>query len=328
VSVLRAQARALFGTLPSVVPPKTLPITDERVLLGRTLYHDARLSNNQDLSCASCHALDGFGVDTRAEAVQHGTSFGHKKQFGDRNAPSVFNAALHAAQFWDGRAADLEAQAKGPVLNPVEMAMPDEASVVKTLKSIPGYGALFAAAFPEQADAITYDNAAIAIGAFERKLMTPAPLDQWLAGDDTALTGLQRKGLSTFISRGCIACHNGPGLGGGTYQKLGLIKPYPTKDEGRFAVTHQEADRFFFKVPSLRNVTKTGPYFHDGSIKTVDQAVRVMFEFQTAVGKLADEDLAAVVSFLDALTGVPAAELVEKPAMPPSGDDTPAPDPS
>lgn len=324
-SELRTKAKALFGMLPEFVEHKAKPITDAKVALGRVLYHDPRLSKGQELSCASCHALDGFGVDTRPESLEKGTSLGHKKQFGDRNAPSVFNAALHVAQFWDGRAEDVEAQAKGPVLNPVEMAMPDENTVVKTLKSIPGYEPLFKSAFPDDKEPITYDNMAAAIGAFERKLVTLSPFDKFLTGDDAALTEAQLAGLSTFIDHGCIACHNGPGIGGGMYQKLGLLKPYDTKDEGRYKHTNKDTDRFFFKVPSLRNVAKTAPYFHDGSIKTLEQAVAVMSEYQTPAGKLPEDKVKQVVAFLESMTGSAPAALIAKPEIPASGPKTPKP---
>jgi len=322
---LRAKAGALFGKLPSVAESKERPLSDPRVALGRVLYSDPRFSKNQQLSCASCHALDGFGIDTRPEAMAKGTSFGHTQAFGDRNSPSVFNAAIQLAQFWDGRAADVEAQAKGPVLNPVEMGMPDDASVVAVLKSIPGYEPMFKAAFPEAADPITYDNMATAIGAFERKLMTTDAFDKFLDGQDAALTAEQQQGLDTFISAGCIACHAGPGFGGSMYQKLGLLKPYPTKDEGRFRATGVEADKFFFKVPSLRNVAKTAPYFHDGSIKTLPEVVAIMSEHQTPGGKLPPEKIASVVAFLEALTGTPDPALLAKPELPESGPKTPKP---
>lgn len=325
---LRTKAKALFGTLPSVVEHKDRPITDARVALGRTLYYDHRLSKNQDLSCNSCHALDAFGIDPRHEAVDKGTSLGHKLQFGDRNSPTVYNAALHVAQFWDGRAVDVEEQAKGPILNPVEMAMPDEASAVKVVKSIPGYEPMFKEAFPDDKDPITFDNIAVAIGAFERKLVTPSPFDKWLEGDDSALTEEQLAGLDTFINTGCAACHNGPAIGGGMYQKLGLIKPYPTKDEGRFQATQQEADKFFFKVPSLRNIAKTGPYFHDGSIKKLEDAVRIMAEYQTPAGAIGDDKVKSIVTFLEALTGTVPADYIAKPELPPNGPKTPGPDPS
>ncbi len=325
---LREKAKALFGTLPAVAEHKDRPITEEKVALGRVLYHETRISKNHDLSCATCHALDAFGIDSRPDAVQKGTSAGHKGAFGDRNTPTVFNAAIQVAQFWDGREPDVEAQAKGPVLNPVEMAMADDISVVGVLESIPGYAPLFKAAFPDAAKPITYDNFGAAIGAFERKLMTPGPIDAFLAGKDDALTEQQLRGLDTFITGGCIACHSGPGFGGSMFQKLGLIKPYPTKDEGRFKVTKNEADKYFFKVPTLRNVAKTAPYFHDGSVKTLAEAVAIMSEHQTATGRLPDDKIADVVAFLGALTGEPDPSLIKVPELPESGPKTPKPDPN
>jgi cytochrome c peroxidase len=181
VDSVRAPAQAIFGSLPENAADEAHPMTEARVELGRILYYDPRLSKNQDISCNSCHRLDGFGVDGEA------TSPGHRGQRGNRNSPTSLNAALHVAQFWDGREPDVEAQAKGPVLNPVEMAMPSEAAVVAVLQSIPGYAPLFAAAFPDQTEAISYDNMAVAIGAFERGLLTPAPFDAFMAGDDAAI---------------------------------------------------------------------------------------------------------------------------------------------
>jgi cytochrome c peroxidase len=236
----------------------------------------------------------------------------------------VYNAALHIAQFWDGRAADVEEQAKGPVLNPVEMAMPSPADVVVVLKSIPGYAPLFAAAFPGEPDPITFDNMALAIAAFERRLMTPGPFDKFLEGDDAALTPAQRAGLQTFIATGCITCHNGATVGGRMFQKLGLVEPYPTQDVGREKVTGNEADRFVFKVASLRNVAKTGPWFMDGSITDLNQAIRLMARHQ--LGKqLTDPDVASIRAFLESLTGTPDASYIAKPELPPSGPSTPAP---
>jgi cytochrome c peroxidase len=287
------------------------------------------LSRGQELSCASCHDLSAYGADSRPEAIEKGRSFGHRKQFGERNSPSTYNAALHIAQFWDGRASDVEEQAKGPILNPVEMTMADEKSVVAVLKSIPGYLPLFKAAFPDAADPISYDSMAQAIGAYERTLVTPGRFDKFLAGDDNALSKTELEGLSTFIDSGCIACHTGSTFGGGLFQKLGLLKPYATNDVGRMAVTGKEQDKHFFKVPSLRNVAKTAPYFHDGSIKTLPEAVRIMSEYQTATGKLPDEKVALIVAFLESLTGdLPGQETIGKPQVPPNGPKTPAPDPN
>ncbi|MFZ1625686.1 MAG: cytochrome c peroxidase, partial [Gammaproteobacteria bacterium] len=243
------------------------------------------------------------------------TSSGDKGQLGGRNSPTTYNAALHIAQFWDGRAADVEAQAKGPILNPVEMAMPDAATVVKTLKAIPGYAELFAAAFPDDKDPINYDNLGKAIGAFERKLVTPAPFDRFIAGDLTALNEAQLTGFNTFVDSGCASCHNGVGAGGGMYQKLGLVKPFATTDTGREEATHNEADKFFFKVPSLRNIEKTGPYFHDGKVATLEDAIRLMAEHQ--LGRtLTDQQISEIRAFLSSLTGTLPTELIAVPALP------------
>ena len=320
---LRTKASAMFGALPDQMPSPEHPITAPRVELGRMLYFDARLSKGQELSCNSCHDLTAYGVDARPEAVEKGTSFGHKATFGDRNSPTVYNAALHIAQFWDGRAKDVEEQAKGPILNPVEMAMPDDAGVLKVLKSIPAYKPAFAAAFPDDKDPITYDNVGSAIGAFERTLVTPAPFDAFVGGDEKALTAKQLAGLDAFISSGCMACHMGPAFGGSMFQKLGLVKPYETKDEGRAKVTGKEADKNVFKVPSLRNVAKTAPYFHDGSIKTLPEAVQIMAEHQTPSGPLSDQKVENIVAFLDSLTGELPKEKIAAPELPPSGPKTP-----
>jgi len=322
---LITKAKAMFGALPTVMESPSHPITDAKVALGRQLYFEKRLSKNHDISCNTCHALDGYGVDTRPDSK---TSRGHNGQYGGRSSPSVYNAALHVAQFWDGRAADVEAQAKGPILNPVEMAMPNEAAVIAVLKSIPDYAPMFAAAFPGAADAITYDNLAEAIGAFERKLVTPAPFDRFIGGDATALNDQAQAGLSLFIDAGCIACHMGVGLGGALYQKLGLLKPYPSQDQGRFDVTKNEADRFFFKVPSLRNIEHTAPYLHDGSIPTLEQAVVMMAEYQTPKGTLSAIETAQLVAFLSSLTGQAPADYIREPAALASGPTTPKPDPN
>ncbi len=317
----RATARALFGDLPPAVPRAGEALAEPLTDLGRMLYYDPRLSKNHDISCNSCHRLDAFGVDGEP------TSPGHRGQRGDRNSPTVYNAALHVAQFWDGRAADVEAQAEGPVTNPVEMAMPDEATVVSVLRSIPGYAPLFAAAFPGESDPITYENMARAIGAFERRLITPAPFDAWKAGDDGALSADAKQGFDVFVAKGCPSCHAGPGVGGALYRKLGLVEPYETEDYGRENVTGDVADRHVFKVPSLRNVAKTGPYFHDGSIGSLEEAVRRMGSHQLGMD-LSDAEISSIVAFLEALTGTVDPAYIAAPELPASGPDTPAPDPS
>jgi cytochrome c peroxidase len=235
--VLRERAGAIIGVLPDGATNPFNPVTDAKIELGRILYFDPRLSKNQEVSCNSCHDLANAGVDGEA------TSPGHRGQRGDRNSPTVYNAALHVAQFWDGRAADVEEQAKGPVLNPVEMAMASEADVVSVLASIPGYAPLFAAAFPGELDPITFDNMARAIGAFERRLITSDRLDAFLSGQDSALDADELAGLEEFLDAGCVTCHMGPTIGGTLYRKLGLVSPFQTDDPGRLNVTKDEADR-------------------------------------------------------------------------------------
>jgi len=306
---LQQRARAVFGTLTAVAESKDNPITEAKITLGRTLYFDPRLSASNTISCNSCHQLDRFGVDGEP------TSPGHKGERGERNSPTVYNAAFHFVQFWDGRAATIEEQAKGPILNPVEMGMSGDVAVIDKLRAIPGYQPLFAAAFPNQPQPITYDNIALAIGAFERKLVTPAPFDRYLAGDTGALTEQQQLGLAKFMDNGCIICHTGPLLGGSMYQKLGLVKPYPSKDPGRAKVTNSPADQNIFKVPSLRNIAQTGPYFHDGSLKTLPETVKVMGEYQLG-RQLSDQDVALIVDFLGSLTGTVDTAYTAAPKLP------------
>ncbi len=313
---------AAFKPLPAVMESKDNPVTDAKVDLGRMLFYEKRLSKNHDISCNSCHGLNNYGVDGDRFSTGHQ---GHK---GDRNAPTVYNAALHIAQFWDGRAKDVEAQAKGPILNPIEMAMPNEAYVINTLKSISGYVDAFERAFPGQADPLTYDNLAKAIGAFERKLLTPSPFDKFLQGDEAALTDAEKTGLKKFIQVGCSRCHKGTGVGGRLYRKLGQLKPWPNlKDEGRSVFTKNDAHRYFFKVPGLRNIEKTAPYLHDGSISRLDEMVRMMAEYQLDE-KLSDEEVRSIVTFLEALTGESQADYIKEPELPDSGPGTPKPDPS
>jgi cytochrome c peroxidase len=310
---------ASFSVLPEVVPPQAYEMTDEIVDLGRLLFYENRMSISQELSCNSCHLLDGFGVD----GLQF--SLGHEGIPVGRNSPTVYNAALHVAQFWDGRAADVEEQAKGPILAAGEMGMPNPEYVEEVLKTIPGYLPLFEAAFPGDGNPINYDNVGTAIGAFERHLMTPGRFDAFLDGDDSALTDQEKKGLTTFIETGCTACHAGPALGGQMYSKVGLVKPFEgVTDVGRFEVTGLDADMHSFKVPSLRNIAETGPYMHDGSIESLDDMVRIMAEYQ--LGKdLTDEQVADIIAFLNALTGEIPTEFIAIPEFPESGPDTPGP---
>jgi cytochrome c peroxidase len=321
LAAIRERALSVFGELPEEATSESNPLTDAKIMLGRLLYFDTRLSKSQEISCNSCHDLASFGVDGKP------TSPGHKGQLGGRNSPTVYNAALHVAQFWDGREPDVEAQAKGPVLNPVEMAMSDADEVVAVIKSIPGYAPLFAAAFPDQADPITYDNMARAIGAFERRLITADRFDAFVSGQDTAMSDEELAGLEEFLGAGCVTCHMGTTIGGTLYRKLGQVQPYETADVGREKVTGDEADRFVFKVPSLRNVAKTGPYFHDGSIATLEEAIRLMAVHQLGI-TLKDEQVARIATFLGTLTGVVDPEYIAAPELPENGPDTPAPDQS
>jgi cytochrome c peroxidase len=308
-----------FGALPEAVPPKTGELTEEKIALGRMLYYEPRLSLEQKTSCNSCHGLDTYGVDGQP------TSDGHKGQKGIRNAPTVYNAAGHFVQFWDGRAADVEEQAKGPVMNPVEMAMPSEAQVIAVLKSMPEYVQAFGKAFPREKDPVSFNNMAVAIGAFERKLLTPARWDKFLRGDQAALTPEEKAGFNTFATVGCTTCHVGTYVGGNLYQKLGVMKPYPDQsDLGRYQVTKAESDKMFFKVPSLRNIEKTGPYFHNGKVATLEQAVAEMGEDELG-RELSQAEVRSIVTWLKSLTGDVPAEYVKPPALPKSTARTPKP---
>lgn len=314
---------AIFAPLPEVMEAAGREITDERVHLGKMLYFEERLSKNHDVSCNTCHGLGAYGVDNLP------TSPGHKGALGARNSPTVYNAALHAMQFWDGRAADVEEQATGPIMNPVEMAMSDEKQVVATLSSMPEYVEAFEKSFPGVDSPITLENVGVAIGAFERNLVTPSRWDAYLAGDKNALTPEEKDGFKSFVSNGCITCHTGAGVGGHMMQKLGLVNAWPNdKDPGRFEVTEVETDRMFFKVPSLRNILKTGPYFHDGSVESIETAVKMMGRHQ--VGReITSTDIDKIVTFLGALTGeLPPAEFIARPPLPASTKTTPKPDPA
>lgn len=311
-----------YPVLPARFESDKNPITEPKVTLGRMLFFETRLSKNHDVSCNSCHDLASYGVDG------HRFSEGHRKQLGGRNSPTVYNAGNHVAQFWDGRAATIEDQAKGPILNPVEMAMPSEKRVIETLKSIPGYVEAFKLAFPRDADPVTYDNLARAIGAFERQLVTPSRFDRFRGGDEQALTATEKAGFARFIKLGCPTCHVGPAVGGTSFQKLGLVKPYPDQsDLGRFQVTKSEGDKMYFRVPSLRNVAKTAPYFHNGSLETLPVVVRTMASHQLGV-ELTDADVEILVAFLGSLTGDLPTDYIKPPTLPPSGPKTPKPDPS
>ncbi|SFS34803.1 cytochrome-c peroxidase [Lutibacter maritimus] len=299
---LQKTASSMFGKLPKIVENPNNKVTQEKVELGKKLFFDNRLSKDNTQSCNTCHNLETYGVDNLR------TSPGNDGGFGARNSPTVFNAALHMSQFWDGREPDVEAQAGGPILNPVEMAMPSETIVVERLSAIDEYNSLFAKVFPTDKNPINYKNIQNAIGAFERTLVTPSRFDEFINGDLNALTTDEKEGLKLFISTGCVACHSGNVLGGNIYQKFGVYDNYwkytkSTKiDEGKFEVTKNENDKYVFKSPSLRNIEKTYPYFHDGSVSDLKEAIRIMGKIQLNKD-LSEKDLNSLISFLNSLTG-------------------------
>jgi cytochrome c peroxidase/serine/threonine protein kinase len=302
---------ASFAALPETVTSPDNPRTPEKVELGRALFFDKRLSKGRDVSCATCHVLDAYGVDGKR------VSAGHEGQLGTRNTLSVYNAAGAFALNWDGAAVSVEAQARLPLTNPKEMAMTPE-DVVAVLKSIPGYVKAFAAVFGDKPQP-AFEDVIAAIGAFERQLLTPSRWDAYLNGKESALSDKEKAGFNDFVEVGCPTCHYGPYLGLTMYQKLGLVKPWPDmKDPGRYEVTKQTADVMVFRVPSLRNVSKTGPYFHDGSMTSLAESVRMMARHQ--LGKELDEgQVDRVTAFLDALTGAIPVEQARVPALPPDG---------
>lgn len=288
------------------------------VELGKKLYFDPRLSKSGFISCNSCHNLSMGGTDNLP------TSIGDHWQQGPINAPTVLNSKMNLAQFWDGRAKDLKAQAGGPIANPGEMAF-THALAIEVLESIPAYGAEFEKAFGKPG--IDIDRVTTAIAAFEDTLVTPnSRFDKWLGGDKTALSKQELAGYELFKDSGCVACHNGPAVGGASFQKMGVVAPYQTKSkaEGLSAVTGKDADRFNFKVPTLRNVEMTYPYFHDGAYWTLTEVVDLMGRLQLGKTFTAEEN-ASIVAFLKTLTGdQPDFRL---PVLPPSTDKTPRPKP-
>lgn len=321
---LMARARQQFQPIPTT--PPELPgnaATPAKVELGKMLYFDPRLSASHAISCSSCHNIGLGGADAEP------TSIGHRWQHGGRNAPTVFNAVFNTAQFWDGRAKDLEQQAGGPMANPVEMASP-EAHVAEQLKGIPGYGDVFAKTFPGESDPITLANAQKAIAVFEATLITPnAPFDRFLKGEADALSPTQKAGLAVFIDKGCSGCHNGINVGGGMYTPFGVVeKPgadlLPPADTGRFMVTKTPSDEYVFKVPTLRNISLTAPYFHTGRAWDLRQAVAVMGASQLGT-QLTGDDVDKITAFLDSLTGEQ--PKVTYPILPPSVASTPQPQP-
>jgi cytochrome c peroxidase len=271
-----------------------------KVRLGKSLFNDPRLSRDNSVSCATCHDVGNGGDDGRPTAV------GIDQRVGERNSPTVLNAALNFAQFWDGRAATLDEQLAGPVLNPSEMDS-DWPQILVKLRSdrdlVQSFDAIYA-------DGLTIKNVTDAIVAYETALVTPdSAFDRFLRGDQSALSDEARQGYSHFLEFGCASCHQGRNIGGNMYQRFGVIGDYiadrgdiTESDLGRFNVTHRPEDKYFFKVPSLRNIAKTAPYFHDGSADTLENAVKIMAAYQ--LGRpITDDQVEAIVSFLNTLSG-------------------------
>ncbi len=295
------RAQETLGREPLLALPEA-PVLDARVVaLGSKLFHARKLSSDGKVACSSCHDLANGGADGKRSSV------GVRGRVGAVNALSVYNSSLNFVLFWDGRAATLEEQVDGPLTNPLEMdaKWPD---VLGKLKSDAAYQSAFAAAFT---DGVTQDNVRTAIATFERTLLTPnSPFDRWLGGDTAALSAAQKAGYELFKGVGCVACHQGRNVGGNMFQRFGVMGDYfgdrghvTEADNGRFNVTHLDSDRFVFRVPSLRNVARTAPYFHDGSAPTLPDAVQVMAKYQLG-RKLSDEQIAAIVAFLGSLSGV------------------------
>ncbi len=316
-SVLK-QAQQIFSPLPADAATPEHPITPERVELGRKLFFDPRISDDGTVSCARCHQPSLYATD--ALALPRGA---HDK-VNPRNAPTVLNAALEFAAHWRGDRKDVEDQAKQALIGPPSFGNANYSSAIAKLKAIAGYAELFRKAFPGESDPITADNWGAAIGAYERTLITPSRFDDYLRGDEQALSSQEQKGLDKFMQLGCSNCHTGASVGGKMFQKFGVSEEYwketgsKVVDKGRFDVTHDEADLYVFKVPSLRNVAMTPPYFHDGSVSSLSEAVRVMAKVQ--LGRtLNDSEISDLVAFLKTLTGKLPETYVDAPVLPPSG---------
>ncbi len=319
---LMKQAQAVFKPIPDKAPVlKGNPATPDKIRLGKMLYFDPRLSESFLISCNTCHNLGLGGVDLQE------TSIGHGWQKGPRNAPTVLNSVFNVAQFWDGRAKDLEEQAKGPIQASVEMNNKPE-RVIETLKSIPEYVALFQKTFSGEKGPVTFENVAKAIEVFEATLLTPdSPFDRYLKGDRKALRKVELGGLSLFMGKGCSTCHNGINVGGNGYFPFGVLTApdaaiRPAGDLGRFKVTNTSRDQYVFKAPSLHNVMLTPPYFHSGKVWKLRDAVELMGTIQLGL-HLDPEEVGKVVMFLGTLTGKQ--PKMEYPVLPPNSDATPHP---
>lgn len=318
---LLTRAQGMFKQVPAE-PPMIVgnATTPEKVLLGKMLYFDPRLSASGLISCNTCHNVGMGGVDYQE------TSTGHKWQKGPRNAPTVLNSVFNMAQFWDGRAADLEQQAKGPVQASVEMNNTPEGTVA-TIASMPEYVTLFKHAFPAEKEPVTFENMARAIAVFEATLITPrSALDLYLGGRDSALTSFEKEGLKLFMDKGCAACHGGVNMGGSAYFPFGVVARPDAAimkgDHGRFKVTGARSDEYLFKAPSLRNIALTPPYFHSGKVWGLKEAVAVMGSAQLGIA-LNRQEVDRIEAFLQKTTGEQ--PVVAYPILPAPTDNTPRP---
>ncbi len=309
------KATQVLGSLPASMPSDENPITPEKVRLGKMLFYETRISVDGTVSCSKCHPVALYAADGLKKSV------GHDCKENPRNDPTVLNAAGQISEHWIGNRKSVEDQAKQSVVGPPAFGMPSYEAVEKILRSYREYEILFKAAFPGDKEPVIVDNFAKAIGAFERTLTTPAPFDAYLKGNKDALSAEQKRGLGTFIDQGCAGCHNSPYVGGQMYQKFGLFEPYQKYtrsdkvDEGRYAVTKNDSDKYVFKVPILRNVAMTPPYFHDGSVDKLAEAVWIMGKIQ--LGKdLSKEQMKEIVSFLKALTGKIPEDALTVPVLP------------
>jgi cytochrome c peroxidase len=321
----RPAVNSAFGLLRSLRPlPDALePVlalnTKEQVALGHELFFDRRLSLGQKTACQDCHVLARYGVDGKPVPT------GNEGAQGLRNTPTVFNVGGHWLFFWDGRANSLEEQAKGPLLNVVEMALETEAQGLEVLRSMPEYTAAFDRAFPDSKEpALNFENLVGALAAYQRHLVTPGPWDRFLAGDDEAIPKDALRGFVLMVHHGCVACHSGILMAGGI-EKLGARHPWPNqKDLGRYQSSGNEFEKMRFRAPSLRNVARTAPYFHDASEATLPGAVRKMAHHQLGVD-LSNREVDSIVAFLDTLTGDLPKDLIQEPMLPPSTSRTPPP---
>jgi cytochrome c peroxidase len=312
---LMKRANQILGPLPKAMVSEKNPITPKKIELGKILFYETRISIDGTGSCARCHPIGLYAADGLKKSI------GNNCKVNPRNAPTVLNAAGQISEHWIGNRTDVEDQAKQAVIGPPSFGMPSYEAVEKRLKEFQGYMDLFRATFPGEKDPVSMDNFAKAIGAFERTLVTPATFDAFLKGDKGALSEQGKRGLKTFMEVACTTCHFSPYVGGQIYQKFGLIEPYwkytksETIDEGRYVVTKNEVDKYVFKVPVLRNVAKTSPYFHDGSVEKLEQAVWIMGKVQ--LGRdLNTKQTGDIVWFLKSLTGTIPEEVLTVPFLP------------